>query len=82
MTIAEQVDALVDRIVNEGEIVTLTHLFELKQPTALETVGQDEIAFVYADGSRFGTVLVDDDEWEEFNALRATLAAEGRTTEK
>ena len=77
MTIAEQVDALVDRIVNdEGEVVTLTRVFEEARPVALETVGQDE----NADGSRFVTALVDDDEWEEFNALRATLAAEGRTT--
>jgi len=80
MTIAEQVDALVERIINEGKYkaVTLTQLFVFKKPVTLQSLGQDEIAFIYSDGSRFVTAICDEDEWNEF----LSLAAEGRTTEK
>jgi hypothetical protein len=54
--------------------LSLTQVFQVHMPVRLDALGQDEIAFIYADGSRYITGLTSDDEYLEFECLRERLA--------
>lgn len=63
--ITEWVNNVVD---DEGRPVGLTEIY-LRAPADIRRE-DDEIAFVYADGSEFVTSLADDDEWDELQRFR------------
>jgi hypothetical protein len=63
---ASSVHNTVTAIVNLHQSpVTLTELFLLERPTSVELLPMDEVAFVYPDGSRYFTSLLNKNEYYE-----------------
>jgi hypothetical protein len=65
--------AQIDKWVARRAPISLTQLFDRQRPIRLDALGYDEIAFVYADQSRYVTALTSDDEYIEFMSLRERI---------